>query len=151
MDKSAKYKKVFSDLSRYFQGYRISKVGKMSIIASTLSNEFPEWIFCGFYRLISKELLEIGPYQSSIVPCGHIKFSNGVCGKSAREKQSIVVDNVNNFTGYISCDDQTVSEVVVPVISENELFAVLDIDGRIEGQFDQVDVKYLEQIVKYLK
>ena len=151
MDKSAKYKKVISDLSRYFQGYRISKVGKMSIIASTLSNEFPEWIFCGFYRLISKELLEIGPYQSSIVPCGHIKFSNGVCGKSAREKQSIVVDNVNNFTGYISCDDQTVSEVVVPVIYENELIAVLDIDGRIEGEFVQLDVKYLEQIVKYLK
>ena len=60
MDKSTKYKKVISDLSRYFQGYTISKVGKMSIIASTLSNEFPEWIFCGFYRVISKELLEIG-------------------------------------------------------------------------------------------
>ena len=151
MDKSTKYKKAINDLNRYFQGYTISKIGRMSIIASTLSNEFPEWIFCGFYRVVSEELLEIGPYQSSIVPCGHIKFSNGVCGKSAREERSIVVDNVNNFTGYISCDDQTVSEVVVPVISENELIAVLDIDGRTEGQFDQVDKKHLEQIVKYLK
>ncbi len=151
MDKSVKYKKVISNLSRYFQGYSISKVGRMSIIASTLSNEFSEWIFCGFYRVTSKELLEIGPYQSSIVPCGHIKFSNGVCGKSAREEKSIVVDNINNFKGYISCDDQTVSEIVVPVISRNELIAVLDIDGHLEGQFDQVDEKYLEQIVKFLK
>ena len=123
----------------------------MSIIASTLSNEFSEWIFCGFYRVASKDLLEIGPYQSSIVPCAHIKFSNGVCGKSAKEEKSVVVDNVNNFTGYISCDDKTVSEIVVPVLSENKLIAVLDIDGHLEGQFDQIDKKYLEQIVKYLE
>ena len=97
MDKARRYKKVINELSHYFEGYNIGKIARMSMIASTLSNEFPDWIFCGFYRVKDRELLEIGPYQSSITPCGHIKFSKGVCGKSAREEKSIIVDNVNNF------------------------------------------------------
>ena len=70
---------------------------------------------------------------------------------SAREGKSIIVDNVNNFDGYISCDDQTISEIVVPVFSKNKLIGVLDIDGHLESQFDHTDKKYLEKIVDYLK
>ena len=151
MDKTIKYEKVIHDLSLYFKGYVIGRTAKMSIITSTLSNNFPKWIFCGFYRVVDEKLLEIGPYQSSIVPCGQIKFSNGVCGLSAREGKSIIVDNVNNFDGYISCDDQTISEIVVPVFSQNKLIGVLDIDGHLESQFDHTDKKYLEKIVAYLK
>ena len=151
MDKSKKYLKTINDLAHYFEGYTLGNTGKMSIIASTLSNAFNDWIFCGFYLVTNKELLEIGPYQSSIVPCGHIKFSKGVCGKSAREEKTIIVKNVNDFSGYISCDDQTISEIVIPVFSKNILIGVLDIDGRLEGQFDQTDKKYLEEIVGYLK
>ena len=81
------------------------------------------------------------------MPCAHIEFSRGVCGKSAREEKTIIVENVNNFPGYISCDDKTVSEIVVPVFIKNKLIAVLDIDGEEAGQFDAVDLKYLEEIV----
>ena len=151
MDKSAKYQKVVNDLTHYFEGYTLGNIGKMSIIASTLSNAFIDWVFCGFYLVTKNQLLEIGPYQSSIVPCGHIKFSKGVCGKSAREEKTIIVDNVNDFSGYISCDDQTTSEIVIPVFAKELLIGVLDIDGHLEGQFDQTDKKYLEQIVGYLK
>ena len=151
MDKSKKYLKTINDLAHYFEGYTLGNTGKMSIIASTLSNAFSDWIFCGFYLVTDKELLEIGPYQSSIVPCGHIKFTKGVCGKSAREEKTIIVKNVNDFSGYISCDDQTISEIVIPVFSKNILIGVLDIDGSLEGQFDQTDKKYLEEIVGYLK
>ena len=151
MDKSAKYQKVINDLTHYFEGYTLGNIGKMSIIASTLSNAFIDWVFCGFYLVTENQLLEIGPYQSSIVPCGHIKFSKGVCGKSATEEKTIIVDNVNDFSGYISCDDQTISEIVIPVFAKEVLIGVLDIDGHLEGQFDQTDKKYLEQIVGYLK
>jgi len=85
------------------------------------------------------------------VPCGHIKFSNGVCGKSATDEKSVIVGNVDNFPGYISCDDQTISEIVIPVFSQNKLIGVLDIDGHLENQFDQADRKYLEKIVEFLK
>ena len=60
------------------------------------------------------------------------------------------MDNVKNFDGYISCDDQTISEIVVPVFSKNKLIGVLDIDGHLERQFDHTDKKYLEKIVDYL-
>ena len=73
MDKSKKYLKTINDLAHYFEGYTLGNTGKMSIIASTLSNAFSDWIFCGFYLVTDKELLEIGPYQSSIVPCGHLQ------------------------------------------------------------------------------
>ena len=52
-----------------------------------------------------------------------------------------------NFSGYISCDDETVSEIVVPVVKNGELIAVLDVDGPNEGQFDSTDQKYLEKVV----
>ena len=55
-----------------------------------------------------------------------------------------------NFPGYISCDDKTVSEIVIPVVKNGELLAVLDIDGAIEGQFDKIDQEYLEIIVSYI-
>ena len=151
MDKSKRYNKVSSELSSYFDGYILSRVARMSIIASSLANIFPEWIFCGFYRVSNESVLEIGPYQSTIIPCGNIKFSHGVCGKSAREEKSVIVGNVNNFDGYISCDDQTVSEIVIPVFSKNKLIAVLDIDGGEENQFDEIDQKFLETIVEQLK
>jgi putative methionine-R-sulfoxide reductase with GAF domain len=38
----------------------------------------------------------------------------------------------------------------VPVTANNRLIAVLDIDGKDEGQFDATDQEYLESIVKFL-
>ena len=150
MDKTEKYKKIIHDADHYFDGYGIDMVGKMSIITSLLKNSFPDWVFCGFYRVVKEGLLEIGPYQGDIIPCAQINFSRGVCGKSASTNETIIVNNVKDFKGYISCDDITVSEIVVPVLSKNELIAVLDIDGEKASQFDAVDQKYLEEIVSLL-
>ena len=150
MDKTNKYKKIIHDAGHYFDGYEIDLVGKMSIIVSLLKNSFPDWVFCGFYRVVKEDLLEIGPYQGNIIPCAQIDFSRGVCGKSASTNETIIVNNVKDFTGYISCDDVTVSEIVVPVTANNRLIAVLDIDGKDECQFDATDQEYLESIVKFL-
>ena len=147
MDKTEKYIEALDDIGQYFSGYKLDDIGKMSIISSQLKIRFPHWIFCGFYRVNKEKILEIGPYQGDIVPCAHIEFSRGVCGKSAREEKTVIVENVNNFRGYISCDDKTISEIVVPVFIKNKLIAVLDIDGLKAGQFDAVDQKYLEEIV----
>ena len=147
MDKTEKYVETLDDIGQYFSGYRLDNIGKMSIISSQLKIRFPHWIFCGFYRVNKEKILEIGPYQGDIVPCAHIEFSRGVCGKSAREEKTVIVENVNNFPGYISCDDKTISEIVVPVFIKNKLIAVLDIDGAEAGQFNAVDQKYLEEIV----
>ena len=137
----------FLSAQNLLKDYKIDEIGKMSFISSILMNEFQEWIFCGFYRAVDKELLEIGPYQGNIIPCGHIAFNRGVCGASARERKTIIVNDVSTFPGYISCDSETISEIVIPVIKNNELLAVLDIDGDTKSQFESTDQSYLEKIV----
>ena len=80
MDKVLIYEKVINDLSHYFQGYAIDRTAKMSIIASTLSNKFPDWIFCGFYRVVDEKLLEIFSFPISIVlPSLSKKFLTAAC------------------------------------------------------------------------
>ena len=150
MDKRKKYIDIISQANSYLNGYKIDEVGKMSIICSLIKTSFPEFIFCGFYRVIKNELLEIGPYQGDIIPCGHINFNRGVCGKSARERRTIIVEDVKKFSGYISCDNLTVSEIVVPIIKNEKLIAVLDIDGAEKSQFDEIDQKNLERILRLI-
>ncbi len=147
MDKKNRYLNVINTADKILNDYAIDDIGKMSFISSILMKEFQEWIFCGFYRAVDKELLEIGPYQGNIIPCGHISFNRGVCGSSATERKTIIVNDVSKFPGYISCDSETISEIVIPVIKNDRLLAVLDIDGDTISQFDSTDQSYLEKIV----
>jgi len=150
MDKELRYQNLSKSAKAVLDGYPMDEIGKMATLASILKSEFSEWVFCGFYRVVKPDLLEIGPYQGDILACGHIAFNRGVCGAAATQKKSVIVDNVSAFPGYISCDDQTVSEIVVPVIIDDKLRAVLDVDGSQVGQFDATDKKYLEELVKLL-
>lgn len=150
MDKQKRYEKILEKAMGILDGYRLDEIGKMSILSSIIKSEFKELIFCGFYRVVKDNLLEIGPYQGDVLACGHINFSHGVCGKSASTGSTIIVDNVAEFPGYISCDNETVSEIVVPVLKNKKLIAVLDIDGDKYGQFDFVDQTYLEKLVSLL-
>ncbi len=150
MDKRQRYTKVMDTAKAVLEGYPMDEIGKMAILSSILKSEFKEWVFCGFYRVVKEDLLEIGPYQGDVLACGHIDFNRGVCGESARTRKTVIVDDVSEFPGYISCDDQTVSEIVVPVIREEKLIAVLDIDGDTVGQFDFLDQSSLEALVKLI-
>ena len=147
MDKSHRYQNVLNTSYAVLQDYPMDMIGRMAIISSILKTEFSEWIFCGFYRVVKPNLLEIGPYQGNLIACAHITFDRGVCGAAATNKKSIIVDDVSSFPDYIACDDQTISEIVVPVIKNDKLIAILDIDGDTEGQFDNEDQSFLEELV----
>ncbi|POS83198.1 hypothetical protein EPUL_005279, partial [Erysiphe pulchra] len=88
------------------------------------------------------------------VACQTIAFTQGVCGKSATSKQSIVVDDVDTFPGHVRCDSDTLSEIVVPIIGdidgENTVVAVIDIDSREKKTFDDVDKVWLEKLARLL-
>ncbi len=118
----------------------------MATLSALLKIEFREWVFCGFYRAVGPRTLEIGPYQGEILACGKIDFSRGVCGAAAMERKTIIVDDVRTYSGYIACDDQTRSEIVVPVFKDNTLIAVLDIDSAKIGAFDSTDKIQLEKL-----
>ena len=78
---------------------------------------------------------------------GILPLVEASCGSAATNKKSIIVDDVSSFPDYIACDDQTISEIVVPVIKNDKLIAILDIDGDTEGQFDTKDQSFLEELV----
>ena len=122
----------------------------MSLMAAILHSEFKHWLFCGFYVKTKPALLEIGPYQGHVLACSHIKFGKGVCGNVAKEERTIIVDNVLEFPGYISCDPKTRSEIVVPVFHNGQLIAVLDIDSPNLSDFDETDGAFLEKAVSIM-
>jgi L-methionine (R)-S-oxide reductase len=117
---------------------------------SALLNQFLDRInWVGFYLMdINKELV-LGPFQG-LPACIRIPLGKGVCGTAAFKKETIRVEDVNQFPGHIACDSASQSEIVIPLIKEGEVIGVLDIDSPETGRFDKLDQENLEQIVEIL-
>jgi GAF domain-containing protein len=77
-----------------------------------------------------------------------IPIGKGVCGTAAQQRSTIIVDNVHEFPGHIACDSASNSEIVVPIIKEDRLLGVLDIDSPSLGRFDEEDAQGLNEIVR---
>ncbi len=109
--------------------------------------------WAGFYLYKNGELV-LGPFQGKPA-CTHIEIGKGVCGTAAKERKTQVVKNVDEFPGHIACDSASKSEIVVPIIQDNELKGVLDIDSPILSRFDEEDQEHFENIIetfnKYVK
>lgn len=117
--------------------------------ASALLAQFLENInWVGFYIEDGSELV-LGPFQG-LPACVRIPMGKGVCGTAASERRSIRVEDVNAFPGHIACDAASQSEIVVPIVKDNELIGVLDIDSPVTHRFDETDQLYLEKFVKTL-
>ena len=112
--------------------------------ASALLNQLENINWCGFY-LKNGDNLYLGPFQGEPA-CTLIPLNKGVCGAAAREKRTIIVPDVNAFPGHIACSSLSKSEIVVPIIKDEEVKAVIDIDAPIYNRFNENDQKLLEQI-----
>ncbi len=91
------------------------------------------------------ELL-VGPFQGKVA-CARIAFGRGVCGTSAAERRTIVVDDVHAFPGHIACDSASNAEIVIPLIKDGVLFGVFDIDSPRLNRFSAADKSGLEALV----
>lgn len=120
----------------------------LSNTSAIINQFFPNINWVGFY-LYKDEILKLGPFQGKPA-CMFIKLENGVCGWSARNKKSIIVDNVHEFEGHIACDSASNSELVVPIIINNELYGLLDIDSPLYNRFDKSDLEMFEQIINII-
>lgn len=119
--------------------------------ASALLNQFLERInWVGFYLWDEeKNELVLGPFQG-LPACVRIPFGKGVCGTAAEKRETLVVPDVNQFPGHIACDANSQSEIVIPMIKNDQLIGVLDIDSPEVNRFDEIDKKKLEEIVAAL-
>ncbi len=117
--------------------------------ATAVLNQLENINWCGFY-LADGETLYLGPFQGDVA-CTVIPFSKGVCGKSATSKKTIIVPNVNEFPGHIACSSLSKSEIVTPIIVNNIVKAVIDIDSPILNRFSKEEQELLEEAAKILE
>lgn len=116
--------------------------------ASAVLNQLENINWCGFY-LAKGETLYLGPFQGEPA-CTVIPFGKGVCGTAAKEKRTIIVDDVNKFEGHIACSALSKSEIVVPIIKDNQVLGVIDIDSPIYNRFNDGNKKALQEIAALL-
>jgi L-methionine (R)-S-oxide reductase len=124
-------------------------IAGMATISALIHNGFGH-LWTGFYRVVEPgPLLRVGPYQGTL-GCMEIVFGRGVCGTAAAERRTVIVEDVNDFPGHISCDARSRSEIVVPVMNaRGDLIAVLDIDSERLSAFGEADRAGLERVVEW--
>jgi len=122
-------------------------VANLANVTAALQQQFG-WLWVGFYLVKADELV-LGPFQGPIA-CTRIKKGRGVCGTAWQNAATVIVDDVEKFPGHIACSSLSRSEIVVPMITKNEVVAVLDVDSADLSKFDETDRKYLEEIVGLL-
>ena len=121
-------------------------IANMANTAAVLKEVFDFW-WVGFY-LVKEDQLVLGPFQGPLA-CTRIPFDKGVCGACYSQDKVMLVPNVDEFPGHIACSSATKSEIVLPVKDKDgNTIAVLDIDSDKLSDFDEVDQKWLEQLVK---
>ena len=125
-------------------------IANMANVASMLHETFGFW-WTGFYRVEKGDgdFLVLGPFQGPLA-CTRIKKGKGVCGTAWEREETVIVPDVDRFPGHIACSSLSRSEIVVPVWKDGSIVAVLDIDSKELGTFDEVDRKYLAEVVQML-
>lgn len=104
--------------------------------------------WAGFYFMRGEELV-LGPFQGRPA-CNRIKIDSGVCGTAASTRKTQVILNVHDFPGHIACDTASNSELVVPIVKDNKLIGVLDLDSPELERFTEFEAKYFERFVEKL-
>lgn len=118
-------------------------------VSALLFYSLPDINWAGFYMVRGDELM-LGPFQGKVA-CTRIAKGKGVCGTAWEKDEIQLVSDVHEFPGHIACDADSNSEIVVPIHSEGEIVAVLDIDSPHKSRFNEDDRKGLADIVKIIE
>ncbi|HCY06985.1 MAG TPA: histidine kinase [Erysipelotrichaceae bacterium] len=119
-------------------------IALLSNLSAFINESIDNINWAGFYIYKERELV-LGPFQGKIA-CTRIKPGKGVCGTAYINKETIIVKDVNKFEGHIVCDSASKSEIVVPIIVNNEVWGVIDVDSPILDRFKDKEKKMLETI-----
>jgi L-methionine (R)-S-oxide reductase len=123
-------------------------ISNISNFVAALKQSFEKISWVGFY-FAEDDNLYLGPFQGKVA-CTNIKFGQGVCGTAAKERRTVIVEDVNKFPGHIFCDADSKSEIVVPVLKDKGIFGVLDLDSTEISAYNNTDKKYLEELCLFL-
>ncbi|GAT62644.1 GAF domain-containing protein [Paludibacter jiangxiensis] len=143
VSKLSQYESLFAQLKSLLGGEK-DVIANMANAAAAIKEVFG-FFWVGFY-IVRENQLVLGPFQGPIA-CTRIAFGRGVCGTAWKEASTLIVPDVDAFPGHIACSSLSKSEIVVPLMHEQKVWAVLDVDSDQLDTFDAVDREFLEKIV----
>ncbi len=146
-DKVARYQMLVPQIEALTSG-EPDLIANLSNIAAALRQAM-NFFWVGFYIVKNNELV-LGPFQGPIA-CTRIAFGKGVCGASWKEKQTIIVPDVDEFPGHIACSSDSKSEIVLPALKNGDVTLVLDVDSDQLNDFDETDKVYLSQVMSMIE
>jgi L-methionine (R)-S-oxide reductase len=141
--KEEEYQSLIPQLDGLLTG-ETDLVANMANVAAALKEQFG-WFWVGFYVVNNNELV-LAPFQGPVA-CTRIQKGRGVCGSCWQDAKTLIVPDVEKFPGHIACSSVSKSEIVIPIMKDDEVVAVLDVDSDEYNFFDETDKKYLEMIV----
>ncbi len=142
----------YADLNRDFNALMAGETSFLAIMANTsalLFERLEQVNWAGFYLLEGK-MLVLGPFQGKLA-CVRIPVGTGVCGTAVATGSVQRVADVHTFDGHIACDADSNAEIVLPLIVENQIIGVLDIDSTQHDRFDEQDEQGLSTLAKNLQ
>jgi L-methionine (R)-S-oxide reductase len=145
--KQEQYKTLIPQIQGLLEG-ETDLIANLANIAGALKEQF-DWLWVGFY-LVKNDELVLAPFQGPVA-CTRIKKGRGVCGTSWAERKTLIVPEVEQFPGHIACNSASKSEIVIPIIHNDEVVGVLDVDSKELNAFDTTDQHYLEQVVSLVR
>ena len=147
LSKSGTYREIGVQLKGLFADER-NALANTANLCALLYQMLPDVNWVGFYFLLGSELV-LGPFQGKVA-CVRIPLGRGVCGTAAQNREILVVPDVNEFPGHIACDAASRSEIVLPLVQNDRLVGVLDLDSPSPARFDDGDRQGLAAAVELL-
>lgn len=145
-NKQHKYGSLFPQIKALVEG-EDDLIANLANVAAALKQAM-DFFWVGFYLNKNNELV-LGPFQGPVA-CTRIAYGKGVCGSAMAQKRTILVPDVDQFPGHIACSSASRSEIVVPLIVDDQVPLVLDVDSNRLDDFDETDKNYLSEIVNLL-
>ncbi|MET1253767.1 GAF domain-containing protein [Aliikangiella sp. GXAS 311] len=142
------YRLLNRQLAELLDGHTnmITNLSQCSAFLNTYLKDI-NWV--GFYLTQPDGNLLLGPFQG-LVACVAIELGRGVCGTAAKTRETQLVADVHAFPGHIACDARSQSEIVCPIVVNDKVIGVLDIDSPSLNRFDEQDAEGLMALVKTL-
>jgi GAF domain-containing protein len=149
--RAGRYERIYEQLQELIEDKSPNLTAAMATICAVLHHKLPHHFWTGFYVVAQdqEDELHVGPYQGPVA-C-QVLEGRGVCLHCARTGEPVVVPDVEQFPGHIACDARSRSEIALPVLRDDQVVAVLDVDSDELAQFDQGDVAPLMKILRLLE
>lgn len=145
--KTEQYETLYPQIKGLLMG-EDDLIANLANVCAALKEQF-NWLWVGFY-LVKDNVLVLGPFQGPVA-CTRIYINKGVCGTAWSKKETLIVPEVDKFPGHIACSSLSKSEIVLPIIRDEKVVGVLDVDSEMIDDFDLTDKIYLSKIIELIE